>query len=68
MKSEEILQRDAEYRAIREALGAYNVALDLATRPADDTPSPLGAAAPGSEAPASAPALPGEVDPPAARA
>jgi hypothetical protein len=30
MRSEEILRREAEYRAMREALGAYNVALVLA--------------------------------------
>jgi hypothetical protein len=30
MRSEEILLREAEYRAIREALGTYDVALVLA--------------------------------------
>ncbi len=30
MRSEEILRREAEYRAVREALGAYDVALELA--------------------------------------
>jgi hypothetical protein len=30
MRSEEILLREAEYRAMREALGAYDVALVLA--------------------------------------
>jgi hypothetical protein len=32
MRSEEILRREAEYRAVREALGMYNVALVLADR------------------------------------
>lgn len=31
MRSEEILRREAEYRAVREALGTYDVALELAT-------------------------------------
>ncbi len=30
MRSEEILRREAEYRAVREALGTYDVALVLA--------------------------------------
>jgi hypothetical protein len=30
MRSEEILRREAEHRAVREALGMYNVALVMA--------------------------------------
>jgi hypothetical protein len=44
MRTEELLQRQAEYRAVREAFGGYDVALVLAKRA---VPSPAGPDSPG---------------------
>jgi hypothetical protein len=60
MRTEEILQRNAEYRAIREALGRYDVSLVLA-QPSDDAlqgePTPDDAPAPNHTPPGNQPFL-----------